>query len=311
VGFGHGDWLLRSPDAIFRDTLRQLETGFSVSMIATGEAHGFDIGHPLDEVVNFMKEKDFSQVVATSNGTAIGVFDISRTGNNEDRARLGDRMIPMSGRMLVSANSDLRSLIKALANDEASRFRLVIGNDAVVGIVTRSDLQKLPVQLLAYSYVAHLESIIASAIEHKCEEREWLEVLEQGDTDGLSQDVIDAIGHRKLGVNGVRSLKRDQERHRKRDTTPYLMEMTYFPQKWFLAWKIFGLDARFASEMMGIQKYLRNSIAHGRGFVEDDFQLEHFDRRLKLSEKWIDYFTGFLHERPNPAPPLITAPGIA
>lgn len=70
------------------------------------------------------------------------------------------------------------------------------------------------------------------------------------------------------------------------------MELTLFSQKWYMAYQVFNLGAQFASEMAGIQKFLRNPVAHGRNYVADDFQLEQLERRLAVIERWIEEFAG-------------------
>lgn len=293
--------MMKTPDLIFRDTLRRLEVGFTVSMIATGRAKGFDVECQLADVAGVMRESDFSQVVVTSDDSVIGVVEDSSLGGDLGDLRASDRMTVLRGDMLVSANSALRSLIKSLAHN-GLRYRLVVGAEGEIGIVTRTDLLELPVRLLLFSYIAHLESLLEKSILAASPGDAWMGVLGRG-TDGLPSDAAQAVKN-SVGKKAVDSLIRSQESHKQRGDTPYLIQLTQFPQKWFAAYHIYSLGSDFANEMTSIQWDLRNLVAHSGDYVSDNRRLVGLEQRLGLCEKWISHFTEILNGDDSTIPSL-------
>lgn len=194
-----------SSDTIFRETLRQMESSFTVSLVATFDLKAFEYDQSISHARDLMRRYDFSQAPVTRGGEIVGVVDdaVTPVGN-----RVGDWMQPLGGKVIIAGQSNLRSLVRQLANG-TTRYRLVARDEGVTGIVTRSDLQKLPVRLLTYTYLAHLESLMADAIESRVSEEQWFNLL-SNTTISLPQSARDALGP-NIGRGAVDSLKSDQE----------------------------------------------------------------------------------------------------
>lgn len=284
---------MTSPDEIFRDTLRQLETGFTVSMIATGQAMAFDCDQLLADALATMNERDYSQVVVTSSGAVVGVLEDVCCPDRMDGLRLADRMMPLDGNMLVSAGSGLRALVQMLANDDR-RYRLVVGMNGGLGIVTRSDLQKLPVRLLLFTYLTHLESMLAAVIEEEAPDESWTELLARKPA-GLSDRAKEALGG-SVGSKAVEKLREERDKYERGGDKPYFIELTQFSQKWYVVHQLCDLGEQFVEDMVDLQWYLRNMVMHSRNYVPDDVRLTELEDRVSRTQFWITEFARMLGE---------------
>lgn len=272
-------------ESMFRQTLRQLESGLTVELVAEGNLRQFDHLERVDHARFIMSEHDFSQAPVTRDNEIVGVIDID---DSPAGVVVGEWMRPLAQSAVVSSQTSLREIIKMLAGDQR-RYRLVVDANGSWGIVTRSDLQKLPVRLLLFTYVTHLEALMAKVVNENLVEEQWLALLEDVIPE-LPDQARQALD-RNVGSNAIKRLHEAQNSLRKRDSTPTLLELTQFSQKWYIVYRALSLGSQFASEMTGVQWYLRNLVAHNRGYVSDDFQLEQLERRLSICEKWIEYFT--------------------
>jgi hypothetical protein len=63
--------------------------------------------------------------------------------------------------LLVASDEPLKRFIPLLVE---SPYRLVVRGTRIEGIVTNSDVHKLPVRLLAFALVTHLEMTMADVI---------------------------------------------------------------------------------------------------------------------------------------------------
>lgn len=70
-------------------------------------------------------------------------------------------MLPLSDRMLVAANMPMLDFIPLLGENP---FWLVVFGSRIDGIVTRSDLLKLPVRICVFTLVTHLELVMMNRI---------------------------------------------------------------------------------------------------------------------------------------------------
>jgi len=72
--------------------------------------------------------------------------------------------------MLVESTTGILPYVHLAAE---SPYHLVVKRERIDGIVTRSDLLKLPVRLVLFAYLTHLESTMASVIRRRCPDESW------------------------------------------------------------------------------------------------------------------------------------------
>lgn len=247
---------------IFDWTMQGLEAGLHVAHITTFELKTCG---PDDETSGVMSDPGlmgFDQIPVIQDGHILGV--LHRQGGNH-AGKVSERMSRLNGSLLIAAQAPLMAYVRLAP---AGPYRLVVTEKGISGIVTRSDLLKLPVRLLAFAFVTHLEMLMADVIRDRCgvDGNAWLEYL----TDGRKQKIAEK----------QRSLGRDS-------LDPALLELADFCDKRVVVAKLLALGKEFTEHLEEIEK-LRNSLAHAATFLNNDAEVSAFVERMRIAERWID-----------------------
>jgi hypothetical protein len=166
--------------------------------------------------------------------------------------------------ILVPAGAPLMSFIRVAG---AAPYKLVLNTHGIRGIVTRSDLLKLPVRLLAFAFVTHLETLMADVIrsEFPLGAESWLGELSEGRRNKVKE--------KEQALKGVR-LEIDT------------LEFTDFCDKRDLVDTTKGFGEEFILDMKAAEK-LRNDIAHATTFIASDEEARQFAMKLQKMDSWI------------------------
>lgn len=165
--------------------------------------------------------------------------------------------------MLVAAEEPLLRFIPCLL--EEPFYRLVLNGQELNGIVTRSDLLKLPVRLLAFARVNYLEMILADLISAHYRGDSWLEHLDDSQREKIN---------------------RYYNRLRKKRINLTKLEVSDFGHKYTVASYLPGFTDDFINDMKGL-KDLRDVLAHPKDFIENEKALQDFWERLQKIDYWI------------------------
>lgn len=168
--------------------------------------------------------------------------------------------------LLVSSDEPLKGFIPLLIE---SPHRLVVRGARIEGIVTSSDVHKLPVRLLAFALVTHLEMTMADVIVRGSDGEDWTLLL----SEGRQRKVMEKFGR-------LRTEKFD----------PPLIEVTDFCDKRDVLAKIGVLNVpskRKAVDDFERIEELRNSVAHAATYAQTEEQLAKFVELSELTEAWI------------------------
>lgn len=241
-------------------TMAGLEAGFKVLHIATFDLSVCTPDSDVREVLNDPSKKDFDHLPVKEKGRIVGVVE------RDSRAAVGTvrhHMRSLDDSILVSAEEPLPKFLPTLKD---SSYRLVVNGPEIRGIVTLSDVAKLPVRLLAFTLVTHLEVVLADKIrkEHSSD-AVWLSLLHP---------------KQRKTVEG-RLKKRKQE-----NLHLFPLEVTDLSHKISVVGKLRG--ATDFEELLEPIVKLRNSLDHASDFVEVCGGLTGFLERLGLVEHWID-----------------------
>jgi hypothetical protein len=134
---------------------------------------------------------------------------------------------PLHAGMFMAADAPLLAFVESA---DRQRFRLLVDGGELVGLVTLSDLQRLPVYSLLFSLIIAVESLLVEWIRIRCREApdSWLEHLSRVERDqidryyerSLSRNIaIDrlscaAFGQEVKAAIGLGLMGEDDERHR-------------------------------------------------------------------------------------------------
>ncbi len=158
----------------FKFTMSGLEKGLQVAHIATPAAQLQCCQHneEIDAVLTRSDLSSFDQIPVQELGVIIGLVQ-RRACSPGAKGLAKAHMQPLGEGILVSADTSLLEFIK-----EASLDRLVVRGTKIDGLVTRSDLLKLPVILLGFALVTHVEALMLNMLRATgVGEQVWLEYL--------------------------------------------------------------------------------------------------------------------------------------
>lgn len=260
--------------SLFEETLRGLEAGLRVELIAAFPLETCLVSDDAKTVLEDSRFSDFTCIPLRESldGPVVGVLERPQTREQETS---DPRIHPLDGSMLISAGASLAELIPLL---EKSSYRLVVNTKGAEGIVTRSDLQKLPVRLYVFALITHLETVMAKIIKQKTpNDQEWRTHLSDGRLERLE--------------------KKRKELQSDNSDLP-LLELTDFCDKRDILMELLrshqGFSRRrFEKDLKAIED-LRNSIAHSGSYADDAQRGQDFiDRHNKIND-WIATLSPYL-----------------
>jgi hypothetical protein len=180
---------------------------------------------------------------------------------------------PLDESILVSAEAPLASFIQAVRNQP---YRLVVDGTQIKGIVTRSDLLKVPVLLLGYSLLAQLELLANRAIEIKFKSSDdWLPELKE-----LEEQ------HVKREERHARRIEGRKEKAKRENLSLPLVELADLVDKLRVIQDFLPSEGEFKTELKEVVEF-RNVVDHVRPLVPSRDDLDKFVQRLETVVGWI------------------------
>lgn len=245
---------------IFGNTMAGFEAGFKVLHIATHELSTCSADSDVRDVLGDPSQIDFDYIPVKFSDRIVGVLE---RGLPDVAGSVREHMRSLDDSMLVSAEEPLPKFLPTLAS---CPYRLVVRGVEVRGIVTLSDVAKLPVRLMAFTLVIHMEAVMADIIgKEGGSDQDWLKHLHPD---------------QRKTVDGRLKSRKKQNLH----LSP--IEVTDLSHKVTVVSRLRKLHA-LESELEPIVK-LRNSLAHAADFVEECKGVKGLLERLRLVEFWID-----------------------
>jgi CBS domain-containing protein len=209
---------------------------------------------------------DFLPVRENADGPIIGLFrrtDATETGS----ACVSRIMQPLSGDILIGADAPLLDFVYAA---DTHPCRLVLGRRGIEGLVTLSDIQRLPVRTVLFSLFIHLELLLTDALRRDLGP-------DQPPFDLLSPDRAAKTRERWEAAKNA-DMDRDQ------------FNALQFGDKKSIAKKrrLLGISAsRINEDLERIERDLRNPIAHGVDFAITEETALKVVRASRLVRDWI------------------------
>lgn len=210
---------------------------------------------------------DFLPVRNSPDGPVVGLLRSADalTRAKEDLVRVA--MQPLSGDNLIGADAPLLDFVYTA---DANPCRLVLDRSEIRGLVTLSDLQRLPVRTALFGLFIHLELLITEVARRK--------------TSG-SEAPFDLLSQKR--AEDVRA-RWEEMRAASMDRDPF--EPLAFADKKTIAKKIkmFGLSGeRINADLQAIERDLRDPLAHGLTIAADPEGAHRLVRAARLVRDWI------------------------
>lgn len=255
---------------IFGTTIKALNVGIQVRHVAEFDLQTCAPSDRVEEVFGRPAVAAFDQVPVRCGESSKVIGVIERTNEVASGSVVQDHMRRLDDSILIGADSPLNSFVRMA---KQYHYRLVLTDNGVTGIVTGSDLLKLPARLLFFAFVTHLESTMAAVIRHLFpgDLDEWMNYLSPG---------------RRGGV------REKQSALKRRRLDPSLIELTELCDKREILRKSLGLNSKFTNDLDSIEK-LRNSLAHSGTFVTASrADVAQLVAQVEAAEHWIDRLAG-------------------
>jgi len=259
-----GERVAIAPLDVFERTMSALEAGLLVRDIATFEISTCDCEEPAESVFSRPELEGYDFVPVRNEARVVGVLERPACLQGKSAAAC---MRALDDSVLVSAEEPLKRFLPLLCDAE---YRLVVRGTSIEGIVTRGDVHKLPVRLLAFALVTHLETTMADVIARQSPDDAWLGLLSPARRQKVEE---------KLAVLRARHLD------------PPLVELTEFADKRDLLAKQGhlgrGKERERATKDLRDVEDLRNVVAHAATYAQSEPGLREFLRVLDLTERHI------------------------
>lgn len=270
-------WTTKDPSG----TLQLFQEGLPVRLICT-ERNAFKTCTPsetLADVVARNRENPFDHFpvtlpdtdMADSNNKIIGVIDITPyMHQTETQLTVKDIMDPLSEEILIGADAGIWAFVR---DADLHPFRFVVSGPVISGLVSLSDLQRLPVRGALFAMVTHLEMVMADAIRVKFRQRdEWMSLLSQGRQDKLRSEIAKA---------------------KSEDTYIDALHYTQFADKITIIKNLPTLPGAKSSfeRDLGQVRSLRDSLAHANDFAATRDDAKNVCKTSRLIDHWIGAIT--------------------
>jgi hypothetical protein len=188
-----------------------------------------------------------------------------------------DAMLPLSEELIASADMPIAELIPRM---RALPYRLILRGDHIDGLVTQSDLLKLPVRIVVFGLLTHLETVMGDLVSTHWPGDGWMDVLSPG---------------RK-----ARLLEKETAL-RQRGLNPPRIELTEFADKRDLCKRMIANGRkRFDRELDGLRD-LRDQLAHAATFLDDgdgSMGIESFVDRCECARHWVVQLMALIEKDP-------------
>ncbi|SDR39049.1 hypothetical protein SAMN05519103_02589 [Rhizobiales bacterium GAS113] len=257
-------------------TVEALQSGLTVSLIATKRAD-FETCIRDEEILTVVNRNrrnrfDFLPVIGATKDRAevrskiVGLIEIAplmQSATSDERVFA--RMRPLSEENLIGADASILAFVR---DADRQKCRLVVSGHEISGLVSLSDLQRLPVRAALFGLVTHLEIIMADAIRREFDSTDgWIERL----SEGRKAQLQDEIGKATVGDGLVDELL----------FTQFADKMTIIHRSPYFT---FGKNS-FKGDLKQVQA-LRDHLAHANDYAASPRAACEVCSTVRLIDKW-------------------------
>jgi hypothetical protein len=226
---------------------------------------------------------DFLPVTEAATGPMkiVGLLEVAlykRSATTD--ALVGEVMRPLSEENLIGADASILAFVR---DADRRKCRLVVSGHEIGGLISLSDLQRLPVRAALFGLVTYFEILMASAIRWEFDGSEgWLEYVSEDRQRGLREKLEKA-----QAADGL--------------VDPLLF--TQFGDKKSILRRSTYLETsrgEFERELDKIQS-LRDDLAHANDYAASPEAAKKTCETVRLIDKWSEHFSRWLRDPPPPS----------
>ncbi|MGF1472327.1 MAG: hypothetical protein ACFB50_11405 [Rubrobacteraceae bacterium] len=244
--------------------LSSLEQGLSVGLITTFDPCCCEVDDDLEEVVGREDLREFDYLPVKENGEVVGLLHRAEYDAKDATGSVKEAMCNLRGDLVIAASAGILSYITGAKERPC---RLVLQGSRLNGIVTLSDLQKLPVRPALFLLITHVELLMA----------EWLRAKKLSEKKVLNN----LIPKRRDGINGK---WKDLQR---RNLAIDILSATEFVDKRVLLQNLCFPADDVAMEELEAVGSLRHSVAHAGDYALSPDNAEKTINAVTYARDWI------------------------
>lgn len=241
--------------------LKAMSTSFHVRLIGTFAPEL--VWAPVDvEAAEWLSKNhpEFDQFPVKDGDSTVGV--LLRHADPRGKT-VATAVQPLRDGLIVSADMPIADLIPQLRENH---YRLVLRGGRIDGLVTQSDLVKLPVRMLLFGLISHLELCLRALVRKRAPWPQWLDLLAPKRRRKLSGELGD-----------VKNARLEPDPLEFTNLGDILSVLAHQPD----------LADGLRAESESIRK-LRNSIAHAKTYISSPDDVREFVDRFTCVRSWID-----------------------
>ena len=180
------------------DVFHALHAGLTVKLISTKRSQLMTCVP--DETLSVVKARntepyDFLPVVVPGDGQQdqiIGLFDAARFfDGGPGEGRIEEHYAPLSEDYLIGADA---SILDFVLDVDKKPCRLVVSGPDIVGLVSLSDLQKLPVRAALFALITGFEIAMFDAIKRGfANDEDWKGHLSDGRQEKIDEEIVQSL----------------------------------------------------------------------------------------------------------------------
>lgn len=241
------------------------EEGLPVRLIATLRSEFKTCGPDEElEAVAARNHEAFDYLPVVERERIIGLLKLVDRADSSGLVR--HKMDPLSEANLIGADASLLTFVRGA--DEHG-CRLVVSGERIFGLVSLSDLQRLPVRAALFGMVTHLESEMMKAIQREFSySDEWIERLPPGRQTKINEEV---------------------QKAKSEDVFVDRLLFTQFIDKVIIIRKspsfLFSGDT-FEDDLRQVQS-LRDKVAHANDYATTEETATQVCKTVRLMDHWI------------------------
>lgn len=230
-------------------TLERIERSMPVRLIATFDnlITAIPDEPSIDALDKAEKHRfDYLPVCRSINGPVIGIVSTDRLKDRNGHLKVDQVFEPIGPDDLISSDT---SLLQFVWSADQQPRRLVLEGTEIRGIVTLSDIQKLPVRISLFSLFIHFELLLTEHLRQSLRNKNPLEFVAS-----KRREKVDEKWKALIADNLEHDIFSAMDICDKRDVAAKL--------------EILGKPANsIASSISNIERFLRNPIAHGADYA--------------------------------------------
>jgi hypothetical protein len=251
-----------------------MERAVTVDLIATFEPNLVSCA-PTDKIDRLRSNSDyaaFDYLPVQLDGRIVGLLPLHQFRNREELSvaeTAGHGMRALEQAILIASGT---GVLRYMEEAEESPCRLVMRGTRIAGIVTISDLQKLPVRPALFLLITHLELLMAAAIRAHFKDRPedcWLSLL------GTRRDNVERewqdLNSRNMAVDRITATQFADKRR-------ILIESGLLK----------GSRKQVKAQFEAIER-LRDSLAHASDYALTMENANKTIKTVKEAQEWINY----------------------